>query len=170
MLPSTLHDLSDASSSSQTEPYGSSNEPSPSSSRRSMTPALFSSPSSDSVAPMSTPSSLHSPGSDNSIVSIPPTNSNSSYTFTCNTLTTSSASNDCLDAESSVLAPHTPSPIVSSSGVGSPGIDSSQEANPTTVANTSPDSAPSSTGIMNPLVRAGLIPAHLADILSNSSS
>ena len=34
MLPSTLHDLSDASSSSQTEPYGSSNEPSPSSSRK----------------------------------------------------------------------------------------------------------------------------------------
>ena len=166
MLPSTLHDLSDASSSSQTEPYGSSNEPSPSSSRRSMTPALFSSPSSDSVAPMSTPSSLHSPGSDNSTVSIPPTNSSSSYTLTCNTPTTSSASNDCSDAESSVLAPHTPSPIVSSSGVGSPGIDSSQEANPTTVANTSPGSAPSSTGIMNPLVRAGLIPAHLADILA----
>ena len=44
MLPSTLRDLSDASSSSQT---GSSSEPSPSSSRRSMTPALFSSPSSD---------------------------------------------------------------------------------------------------------------------------
>ena len=247
MLPSTLHDLSDASSSSQTEPYGSSNEPSPSSSRRSMTPALFSSPSSDSVppmsspslhspssdsiapmstpsslhspssdsiapmstpsslhspssdsiapmstpsslhspssdsiapmstpsslhspssdsiAPMSTPSSLHSPGSDNSI---PSTNSNSSYTLTCDTPTTNSASNDCSDAESSVLAPNTPSPIVSSSGVGTPGIDSSQEANPTTVANTPPDSAPSSTGIMNPLVRAGLIPAHLADILA----
>ena len=76
MLPSTLHDLSDASSSSQTEPYGSSNEPSPSSSRRSMTPALFSSPSSDSVAPMSTLSSLHSPGSDNSTISISSTNSN----------------------------------------------------------------------------------------------
>ena len=248
MLPSTLHDLSDASSSSQTEPYGSSNEPSPSSSRRSMTPALFSSPSSDSVppmsspsslhspssdsiapmstpsslhspssdsiapmstpsslhspssdsiapmstpsslhspssdsiapmstpsslhspssdsiAPMSTPSSLHSPGSDNSI---PSTNSNSSYTLTCDTPTTNSASNDCSDAESSVLAPNTPSPIVSSSGVGTPGIDSSQEANLTTVANTPPDSAPSSTGIMNPLVRVGLIPAHLADILA----
>ena len=76
MLSSTLHDLSDASSSSQTEPYGSSNEPSPSSSRRSMTPALFSSPSSDSVAPMSTLSSLHSPGSDNSTISISSTNSN----------------------------------------------------------------------------------------------
>ena len=214
MLPSTLHDLSDASSSSQTEPYGSSNEPSPSSSRRSMTPALFSSPSSDSVppmsspsslhspssdsiapmstpsslhspssdsiapmstpsslhspssdsiAPMSTPSSLHSPGSDNSI---PSTNSNSSYTLTCDTPTTNSASNDCSDAESSVLAPNTPSPIVSSSGVGTPGIDSSQEANLTTVANTPPDSAPSSTGIMNPLVRVGLIPAHLADLLA----
>ena len=265
MLPSTLHDLSDASSSSQTEPYGSSNEPSPSSSRRSMTPALFSSPSSDSVppmsspsslhspssdsiapmstpsslhspssdsiapmstpsslhspssdsiapmstpsslhspssdsiapmstpsslhspssdsiapmstpsslhspssdsiAPMSTPSSLHSPGSDNSI---PSTNSNSSYTLTCDTPTTNSASNDCSDAESSVLAPNTPSPIVSSSGVGTPGIDSSQEANLTTVANTPPDSAPSSTGIMNPLVRVGLIPAHLAYILA----
>ena len=194
MLPSTLHDLSDASSSSQTEPCGSSNEPSPSSSRRSMTPALFSStssdsvapmstpalfsspssdsvapmstpalfssPSSDSVAPMSTPSSLHSPGSDNSI-SIPSTNSNSSYTLTCDPPTTNSGSNDCSDAESSVLAPNTPSPIVSSSG-----IDSSQEANPTTVANTPPDSAPSSTGIMNPLVQAGLIPAHLADILA----
>ena len=213
MLPSTLHDLSDASSSSQTEPYGSSNEPSPSSSRRSMTPALFSSPSSDSVPPMSSPSSLHSPSSDSiapmstpsslhspssdsiapmstpsslhspssdSIVpmstpsslhspgsdnSIPSTNSNSSYTLTCDTPTTNSASNDCSDAESSVLAPNTPSPIVSSSGVGTPGIDSSQEANLTTVANTPPDSAPSSTGIMNPLVRVGLIPAHLADIL-----
>ena len=125
MLPSTLHDLSDASSSSQTEPCGSS-------SRRSMTPALFSSPSSDSVAPMSTPSSLHSPGSDNSI-SIPSTISNSSYTLTCDTPTTNSASNDCSDAELSVLAPNTPSPIVSSSG-----IDSSQDANPTTVANTPP--------------------------------
>ena len=182
MLPSTLHDLSDASSSSQTEPCRSSNEPSPSSSRRSMTPALFSSPSSDSVAPMSTPalfsspssdsvapmstpSSLHSPGSDNSI-SIPSTNSNSSYTLTCDPPTTNSGSNDCSDAELSVLAPNTPSPIVSSSGVGSSGIDSSQEANPTTVANTPPDSAPSSTGIMNPLVQAGLIPPHLADILA----
>ena len=197
MLPSTLHDLSDASSSSQTEPYGSSNEPSPSSSRRSMTPALFSSPSSDSVSPMSSPSSLHSPSSDSvapmltpsslhspssdsiapmstssslhstgSDNSIPSTNSNSSYTLTCDTPTTNSASNDCSDAESSVLAPHTPSPIVSSSGVGSPGIDSSQEADLTTVANAPPDSAPSSTGIMNLLVRAGLIPAHLADILA----
>ena len=160
MIPSTLHDLSDASSSSQTEPCGSSNEPLPSSSRRLMTPALFSSPSSDSVAPMSTPSSLHSPGSDNSI-SIPSTISNSSYTLTSDTPTTNSASNDCSDAELSVLAPNTPSPIVSSSG-----INSSQDANPTTVANTPPNSAPSSTGIMNPLVRAGLIPAHLADILA----
>ena len=157
MLPSTLHDLSDATSSSQT---GSSSEPSPSSSRRSMTPALFSSPSSDSVAPMSTLSSLHSPDSDNSI-SIPSTNSNSSYTLTCDTPTTNSASNDCSDAELSVLAPNTPSPIVSLSG-----IDSSQEANPTTVANTPPNGVPSSTGITNPLVQAGLIPAHLADILA----
>ena len=48
------------------------------------------------------------------------------YTLTCDT---SSASNDCSDAESSVVAPNTPSPIVSSSGVGSPGIDSSQSNN-----------------------------------------
>ena len=157
MLPSTLHDLSDATSSSQT---GSSSEPSHSSSRTSMTPVLFSSPSSDSVAPMSTSSSLHSPDSDNSI-SIPSTNSNSSYTLTCDTPTANSASNDCSDAELSVLAPNTPSPIVSLSG-----IDSSQEANPTTVANTPPNDVPSSTGITNPLVQAGLIPAHLADILA----
>ena len=45
-------------------------------------------------------------------------------------------------------------------------MDSSQEANPTTVANTPPNSVPSSTGIMNPLVQAGLIPAHLANILA----
>ena len=50
--------------------------------------------------------------------------------------------------------------------MGSPGIDSFQEANLTTAANTLPNSAPSSTGIMNLLVRAGLIPAHLADILA----
>ena len=110
---------------------------------------------------MSTPSSLHSTGSDNSI-SIPSTTSNSSYTLTCDTPTTNSASNDLSDTELSVLAPNTPSPIVSLSG-----IDSSQEANPTTVANTPPNGVPSSTGITNSLVQAGLIPAHLADILAN---